>query len=86
MKRAELKKILEENTAEYRRYYRRYGDVYLFLRIWEDYEQCLEKNRRARIHPIKERARGEVLDNWSIGANTFYKIHQLLRELCEDVV
>ena len=85
MKRAELKKILEEYTAEFRRYYRRYGDVYLYLRLWEDYEQSLEKNRRARIHPIKERARGEVLDNWSIGANTFYKIHKLLKELCEDV-
>lgn len=85
MKRAELKKKVEENPAEFRRYYRKYGDVYLYLMIWEDYELCLENNHRARIHPFKERARGEVLDRWSIGANTFYKIHQLLRLLCEDV-
>lgn len=85
MKRAELKTILVENAEEYRRYYRRYGDVYLYLMIWEDYMACLKKARHARIRSPKERARRETLDRWSIGPNTFYKIHQLLRQLCEDV-
>ena len=85
MKRAELKQAVVENTAEYRRYYRRYGDVYLYLMIWEDYMACLERARKACIHSPKERARGEVLDSWSIGANTFYKIHRLPKHLCDDV-
>lgn len=85
MKRAELKKKMVEDAAEYRRYYRRYGDVYLYLVIWEDYMTCLERARKARIQSPKERARWEVLDAWSMGANTFYKIHQLLQQLCEDV-
>jgi hypothetical protein len=46
---------------------------------------CLERARKACIHSPKERARGEVLDSWSIGANTFYKIHRLLKHLCDDV-
>lgn len=85
MKRVELKQKLVENAEEYRRSYRRYGDVYLYLMIWEDYLELLDKARYARIRSPKERAREEVLDRWSIGANTFYKIHQLLRLLCEDV-
>jgi len=56
-----------------------------YLMIWEDYMACLERARKACIHSPKERARGEVLDSWSIGANTFYKIHRLLKHLCDDV-
>ena len=85
MKRSELKEKLEKISDESRRYYRQYPNLHLYLMIWEDYLAHVAANRKASIHPVKERARGEVCDAWNISKDTFYQIKRTLEDLCEDV-
>ena len=85
MRLSELKELLGKDTEKSRYYYRQYPTLHRDLVLWEDYLTTVNSNRQKGIHRAKERARIAVLDRWIIGENTFYKIHQLLRDLCEDV-
>ena len=86
MRLSELKEILENDTEKSRHYYRQYPSLHRDIVLWEDYLAMVESNRQKGIHRAKERARIAVLDRWIIGENTFYKIHRLLRDVCEDVL
>jgi len=85
MRLSELKEILEKDAEKSRSYYRQYPSLHRDVVLWQDYLAMVETYRRKGVHRAKERARIAVLDVWIIGENTFYKIHRLLRDLCEDV-
>ena len=85
MKLTELKEILAKDAEKSRYYYRQYPTLHRDVLLWEDYLAMVESYHKKGIHRMKARARITILDKWIIGENTFYKIHQLLRDLCEDV-
>ena len=85
MKRSELKKILEQNNEESRRYYRLFPTLYRDLLLWEDYVELLASHKKNKIHAPANRARWTILDRWAIGENTFYLIHRNLYSLCDDL-
>ena len=85
MRLSELKEMLENQLEKCWYYYRQYPSLHRDVVLWEDYLEMVESNLRKGIHPPKERARIAILDKWMIGENTFYKIHQLLRTLCDEV-
>ena len=85
MRRAELKKILENNPEKSKAYYVQYPTLHRDLMLWEDYLQRIEQNREAGFRAAKNNARYEILDAWRIGENTFYLIKRTLSDLCEDV-
>ena len=85
MRRSELKEMLENQQEKCWYYYRQHPNLHRDLALWEDYLTIERANRHKGIHPPKERARMAILEKWMVGENTFYKIHRLLRERCEDV-
>ena len=85
MKRTELKEILSTPSAESRKLYRNYPDLYRALVIWEDYLLELSYARKREEHAAKNAARHIVLDYYRIGENTFYELRSILRSLCEDM-
>lgn len=86
MKLSKLKEILENDAEKCAHYYRQNPSLHRDVLLWEDYMARIEYNLKRGIHPAKERARIGILDTWSIGENTFYKIHRRLQDLCEDVI
>lgn len=85
MTRSELKKILEQNNEESRRYYRLFPTLYRDLLLWEAYVELLAFHKKNKIHAPANRARWTIQDRWAIGENTFYLIHRNLRNLCDDL-
>ena len=85
MKRLELKQILEKVSDLSRRYYRLYPTLYRDLVLWEDYLLLVEENRHKQIRALKERARIEICQHYSITDKTFYVIRRRLSDLCYDI-
>ena len=85
MKRVELKEKLSTPSAESRRLYRMYPDLYRALVIWEDYLLELAYYRQKNFHAAKNAARHAVLGYYRIGENTFYHLRAILSDLCEDM-
>ena len=85
MKRIELKEKLSTPSAESRKLYRMYPDLYRALIIWEDYLQELAYYRQKQIHAAKNAARYSVLGYYRIGENTFYHLRAILYGLCDDM-
>ena len=85
MKRIELKQILSTPSAECRKLYRMYPDLFRALVIWEDYTQELARFRKQNKHAAKNAARYVILEYYKIGENTFYHLRAILRYLCEDM-
>ena len=85
MKRAELKEVLSQPTAESRRLYRMYPDLYYYLVVWEDYLNELAFSRKRKFKAPRNRARYTIMVAYHIGENTFYKIRSTLAFLCSDM-